>query len=140
MKKLDDIPKKNIFEVPDDYFDRLPMKIQARLETPDQTRYIPVWNLAVRYALPIVIVGLVLVYFLRPNAHQTEELLASISNEHLIAYLNETDISVNELLDIANFNESDADSLSQHLNDTLLGDFDPDSYRDEFKSALENEL
>ncbi len=140
MKKLDDIPKTNIFEVPDGYFDRLPMKIQARVETAKETHSLPVWNLAVRYALPIVIVGLALVYFLRPIGHQTEELLANISNEHLIAYLNETDMSVNELLDIANFNESDADSLSQHLNNTLLGDFDPDSYREEFKSALENEL
>jgi len=136
MKKLDDIPKKNIFEVPDGYFDRLPMKIQAKVETHGATRAIPVWNLAVRYALLIVIVGFALVYFFRPKSHQTEELLAEVSNEHLIAYLSESEISLNELLEMANFNESDADSLSQHLNNTLLGDFDVK----EFKSVLENEL
>jgi len=136
MRKLDDIPKKNIFEVPDGYFDRLPMKIQARVETARVTHSMPIWNLAVRYALPIVIVGFALVYFFKPKTHQTEELLAEVSNEHLVAYLSESDINVNDLLEIANFNESDADSLSQHLNDTLLGDFDVN----EFKSVLENEL
>jgi len=136
MKKLDDIPKKNIFEVPDGYFDRLPMKIQARAEITKETHSIPVWNLAVRYALPIVIVGFALVYFFKPRAHQTEELLAEVSNEHLVAYLSETDINLNDLLEIANFNEFDADSLNQHLHNTLLGDFDVN----EFKSVLENEL
>src|SRR5258706_2946393 len=140
MKKLDDIPKKNIFEVPDGYFDRLPLKIQARVETTKQTHTLPVWNLALRYAMPIVIVGFALAYFLKPTTPETEEILASISNEHLVAYLQESDISESDLLEIANFNETDADSLSQHLNDTLLGDFDPDSYREEFKSVLENEL
>ncbi len=136
MKKLDDIPKKNIFEVPDGYFDRLPMKIQARVETVNQTHTSPVWSLAIRYALPIVIAGFALVYFLKPKAYETEELLASISNEHLVAYLQESDISESDLLEIANFNEMDIDSLNQHLHNTLLGDFDVI----EFKSELENEL
>ena len=136
MKKLEDIPKKNIFEVPDGYFDRLPLKIQARVETTKQTHTLPVWNLALRYAMPIVILGFALVYFLKPKAHETEELLASISNEYLVAYLQESDISESDLLEIANFSETDADSLNQHLNDTLLGDFDVI----EFKSVLENEL
>ncbi len=89
-----------------------------------------------RYALPVFIVGFALFYFLRPKAHQTEELLAEVSNEHLIAYLSESEINENDLLEIANFNESDADSLSLHLHNTLLGDFDVN----EFKSVLENEL
>ena len=136
MKKLDDIPKQNIFEVPDGYFDRLPMKIQARVETRRQTRPTPGWSLAVRYTLPMVIVGFAMVYFFRPKSYQPEELLAEVSNEHLIAYLSESEININDLLEIANFNESDADSLSQHLNDTLLGEYDVS----EFKSVLENEL
>jgi len=136
MKKLDDIPKKNIFEVPEGYFDRLPMKIQAQLDERRVTRAVPTWNLAVRYALPLVIVGFTLVYFLRPKVHQTEELLASVSNENLIAYLADTEISSNDLLEIANFNETEVDSLNQDLNDTLLGDFDAM----EFNGVLENEL
>ena len=136
MKKLDDIPKKNIFEVPDGYFDRLPLKIQAKVETATTKHFLSVWNLALRYALPVVIVAVALVYYFKPKSYQTEELLAEISNEHLVAFLSESEINEHELLEIVNFNESDADSLSQHLNNTLLGDFD----EDEFKGVLENEL
>jgi len=136
MKKLEDIPKKNIFEVPEGYFDRLPMNIQAKVETAGETHSLPVWNLALRYALPIAIVAIAMVYYFKPTSYQTEELLAEVSNEHLVAYLSESEINEHDLLEIVNFNDSDADSLSQHLNDTLLGDFDVN----EFKGVLENEL
>lgn len=136
MKKLDEIPKKSIFEVPEGYFDRLPMKIQARLEAPSERPSVSVWNLALRYALPSVIAVFALVYFLRPKSHDPEELLAGISSEHLIAYLNDSDISENDLLEAAHFDEADADSLSLQLNNTLLGDTEGN----EFELVLENEL
>jgi len=136
MKKLDDIAKTNIFEVPEGYFDRLPMRIQAQLEERQVRQPRFAWKLAVRYALPLVIVGFTLVYFLRPKIHQTEELLASVSNENLIAYLDDSEITSNDLLEMANFNETEVDSLNRDLNDTLLGDFDVT----EFNGVLENEL
>jgi hypothetical protein len=136
MKKLEDIPKKTIFEVPDGYFERLPMKIQAKVEIAAEAHSLPIWNLALRYALPVAIVAVALVYYFKPVSIKTEDLLAEVSNEHLVAYLSESEISEHDLLEIINFNESDADSLSQHLNDTLLGDFDVN----EFKGVLENEL
>jgi hypothetical protein len=140
MKKLDEIPKKNIFELPDGYFDRLPLQIQARLETPAQTSSVSVWNLALRYALPSVIAVFALVYFFRPKSYEPEELLAGIASEHLIAYLNDSDISESDLLEAAHFDEADADSLSLQLNNVLFGGSNPDSRQDEFESALENEL
>ena len=136
MKKLDEIPKKNIFEVPDGYFDRLPMKILARLEAPTQTPSVSVWNLAFRYALPSVIAVFALVYFLRPKSYEPEELLAGIASEHLIAYLHDSDINESDLLEAANFDEVEADSLSVQLNNILLGD----SEVNEFERVLENEL
>ncbi len=136
MKKLDEIPKKNIFEVPDDYFDRLPMKIQARLEKPVQTQSGSVWNVAFRYALPSLVAVFALVYFLKPTTYEPEEILSDISSEHLIAFLNDSDINESELLEVANFDEADADSLSQRLHNTLLGD----SEVGEFERVLENEL
>jgi hypothetical protein len=136
MKKLGDIPKKNIFEVPDGYFERLPLKIHGKVETAVETHSLPIWNLAIRYALPAIIVAVALIYYFKPSSYKTEELLADVSNEHLVAYLSESEINEHDLLEIINFNESDADSLSQHMNDTLLGDFDVN----EFKGVLENEL
>src|SRR5258705_2587800 len=139
MKKLDDLPKTNIFEVPDGYFEGLPMRIQARLEKPAQASR-PVWHLAFRYALPSVIVVFALFYFLRPKSFEAEELLASISSEHLIAYLHDSDINEGDLIDAAHFDEEDADSLSRQLTNNLFGEADPGSYAEEFERALEHEL
>lgn len=136
MKKLDEIPKKNIFEVPDGYFDRLPLQIQARLEKPSPSLANPAWKMAVRYALPALVVIFGLFYFLQPSTQEPEELLAEIASEHLVAYLHDSDLNVSELLEAANFNEADADSLSQLLHNTLIGD----SEVNEFERELENEL
>ena len=138
MKKLEDIPKKNIFEVPDGYFDRLPMQIHSKVEGASVAHSYPVWSLVLRFALPVVIAGLALTYYLKPKSFQeTEELLATISNEHLIAYLHETDISENEILDIANFDNVDADSLNLKVQSTYPL---TQSIEKEVKSELENEL
>jgi hypothetical protein len=53
MKKLEDISKKNIFEVPDGYFEKLPGIIQARVAKPEST---PWFVPTLKFALPIVAV------------------------------------------------------------------------------------
>lgn len=90
MKKLEDIPKKDIHQVPDGYFDKLPGIIQARLsnETPQRNVFAsPVWQ----YAAIAVIVGFVALgyVFTRNNdpSLTPEELLASIETAELEAYL-----------------------------------------------------
>jgi hypothetical protein len=138
MKKLEDIPKKNVFEVPDGYFDRLPLQIQAKIASNTAAGGITIWGFAVRYAIPLIVAAFALAYFLKPKSiKDTEELLASISNEHLIAYLHETDISENELLEIANFDNVDADSLNIKVQ--LLYPL-VETIGKEVKSELENEL
>ena len=138
MKKLDDIPKKNIYEVPDGYFDQLALKIQSRTEVISPTRSVSKWSLALRYALPAIIIGAALVFIFRPKSVQdTEQLLASIPTEHLAAYLDDSDVSEQDLLEIIKFNETDADSLNVQVQEEyLLNDFD----ESEYKSVLENEL
>jgi hypothetical protein len=138
MKKLDDIPKKNIYEVPDGYFDQLALKIQARTEVISPTRSVNSWTLALKYALPAVVIAVALVFILKPKSVQdTEQLLASIPTEHLIAYIDDSDISVQDLLEIVNFDEADADSLNTQVQgEYLLNEFDSS----ELKSVMENEL
>jgi hypothetical protein len=91
---------------------------------------------AFRYAFPSLVAVFALVYFLKPTTYEPEEMLSDISSEHLIAFLNDSDINESELLEVANFDEADADSLSQWLHNTLLGD----SEVGEFERVLENEL
>jgi hypothetical protein len=138
MKKLDDIPKQNIFEVPDGYFDRLPMKIQARIETSRPAPVMAKWSLVLRFALPALVIIMGVTYFLYPTSKSgTEDLLASINTEHLIAYLDESDLTETELLETVKFDEIDADSLNLQMNsDFLLGGVK----ENELDGELENEL
>ena len=138
MKKLEDIPKRNIYEVPDGYFDQLALKIQARTEIISPSRSVNRWALALKYALPAVIIAVALVFIFRPKSIQdTEQLLASIPTEHLVVYLDDSDISEQDLLETINFDETDADSLNAQVQEEyLLNDFDESEYR----NVLENEL
>ncbi|MBS1508980.1 MAG: hypothetical protein JSS79_20245 [Bacteroidetes bacterium] len=138
MKKLDDIPKQNIFEVPDGYFDRLPMKIQSRIEASRPAPATAKWSLALRLALPALILIVGVIYFLNPKVSGgTEDLLASINTENLIAYLDESDLTESELLEAVKFDEIDADSLNLQMHsDFLLGGVK----ENELNGELENEL
>lgn len=138
MKKLDDIPKKNIFEVPDGYFDQLALKIQAKTEAISPSKAIPVWSFTWKYALPIVVLVVGGIIVLRPKAVQdTEQLLASIPTEHLVTYLHESEIGEAELLEAINFDDKDVDSLNMHVHTQYAID---ELDMDEIKSVLENEL
>lgn len=140
MKRLDEIPKTNIFEVPEGYFDRLALEIQAKTETisPSTTQAGWNWALRLRYALPVVLLVIGSIIILRPKAVQdTEQLLASIPTEHLIAYLHESEIAEAELLEAINFDDKDVDSLNVHVHNQYAID---DLEMTEIKSVLENEL
>ena len=139
MKKLEEIPKKNVFAVPDGYFDQLALKIQASTETISPVKKtVPSWGLMLRYAVPIFLLAIGSIVVLRPKAMQdTEELLASIPTEHLIAYLSESEIGEAELLEAINFDDKDLDSLNVHVHTPYaINDIEVD----EIKSVLENEL
>jgi hypothetical protein len=138
MKKLDDIPKENIFEVPDGYFDRLPMKIQARIESAKPAQAVAYWRLALRVAVPALVIVFAAAYFLNPKTKSdTGEILASITSENLVAYLDESEVTETEILEALALDEIDADSLNLQMHtDFLLGGVK----ETELNSELENEL
>jgi len=80
MKKpvrLEDIPKEQLFQVPDNYFDELPGKIQKRIIAQKQKAWyaLPVWQGALRYALPamalvLVVFGVSKLLLLQKNGNQ----------------------------------------------------------------------
>lgn len=113
MKKLEDIPKKGIFEVPEGYFERLPGIIQSRVaETRPGTTTRPYTRYALQYALPVVLLLIVAVFFLKPNKSLTAEgLLASVSTEELANYLEQSDLSLEELLDNATYDDTIVEAI-----------------------------
>ena len=98
MKKLEDIKKENIFKVPERYFDELPMRIQDRISGKSESAPSMVfnWSLAIKMALPALVLAIVVgfgIIFQNDDTYQdAETLLAQVSTEEMIAYLQETDI------------------------------------------------
>jgi hypothetical protein len=126
MKKLEDIPKNNPFSVPDGYFDRLPRMIQARVAkgaAEKQAR--PYFRYALQYALPVVALIIVSVIYLTPKESENyNDILASVSTEQLAAYLSDSDITTDDILESGELDEESAEAIEAevYFNDIDLED------------------
>lgn len=131
MKKLEDIPKKEIFTVPDDYFEKLPGVIQSRVASPERK---PVLFYAVQFGLPAIAVLIITFFWLFPQGkdNSAEDILASIETEQLVAYLSETDITTEELLDDIILDNLDAEQIEEVVYDLNLGEVDLESIQDDY--------
>src|SRR5258708_34406657 len=104
MKKLEDIPKKNFFEVPEGYFDHLPEIIQSRLSV---SRRAPVmihsWTRALRYALPLTALVAAGIFWDQNYSGSSsagvdvEAELASSHSDQRTANLREHEVTMDEL-------------------------------------------
>jgi hypothetical protein len=131
MKKLEDIPKKDLFKAPDSYFDKLPGIVQARVAKPEPKS---VWMPVMKFALPVVAVVTVgIFWFSNPTVKSVEAELASINTEHLIAYLDNNEVvwedaeverewSEDDLLELENqvYSTFDSDGSELELLDEIL--------------------
>ena len=133
MKRLEDIPKKDIFKVPEGYFEDLPSIIQSRVAGQKKERaFLPTFSYALRYALPVVILGAVGYFWFNPGQPKTaESILATIETEDLVAYLNETDLTTDELLESVQLDANDVDHLEDEIYGDQLSDDDLDEILDE---------
>ena len=133
MKKLEDIPKKDIFKVPGGYFENLPSVIQSRVTSQKKERaFLPSFSYALRYALPVVILGTIGYFWFNPAEPKTaESILATIETEDLVAYLNETDLTTEELLESIQLDANDVDQLEDKIYDEELSDEDLEGILDE---------
>jgi hypothetical protein len=117
MKKLEDIPKKEIFNVPEGYFDKLPTQIQSRVAGGEKRQFAFIGSL--KYALPIIallIVGIFWFYPIQPQQDSTA-ILATVNTEDLVAYLDESDLSTDEVLESVDFNTTDLDDIEENVYD-----------------------
>jgi hypothetical protein len=117
--KLEDLPKKEIFDVPEGYFEKLPGTIQTRIAERTQHESRPVLRYAFQYALPLVIIitiGLVWFENTSPsNQSSTELLLSEIQTEDLITYLDNTDMTTEELLEHTSLDATDVEEIEQEV-------------------------
>jgi len=117
MKKLEDIPKKHPFNVPEDYFDRLPGMIQARIEKESGVKEEkPYFRYALQYALPVIVLAIVAVIYLVPQKSQdVDTLLASVSTEELVAYLEQSELTTDELLENWELNDESVEAIESEV-------------------------
>jgi len=100
-KKLHGIPKRNIFTVPDGYFNNLPSIIQARTKEKESILSLPVFVGSLKYAIPaILIIIAVAIWIQSDNQSVTEQLLAEISTEEIIDYMQDSKMTSYELAEI----------------------------------------
>jgi len=132
MKKLEDIPKKELFTVPDKYFDELPTVIQARITVKKAKRSLFVLPV-IRYALPLLAIGVISWFWLAPvqSALTAEEMVAQITTEDLLAYISETDVTTDELMNTLQLDQDDADAIQQSVYEIDLTDESIENILDE---------
>jgi len=129
MKKLDDIPKKNVFNVPDGYFEKLPTKIQSRINESQGAERTIFWMRTLRLATSVILVLLVAGIFWynqQGNSSDALKLLSSVDTSELISYLSDSDLLTEELLEDFPLDEEDVNSIESSVYHYDIDDSDID--------------
>lgn len=142
--KLEGLPKKQPYTVPDDYFKELPGIIQARAVKPEQiSAPIFSWSATLKYALPVIALAIMLGYFgirLSNDNINVQAMIDEIPTEELVSYLMESEISTEELLSLIDVNELDIDGMVDE-NIELLNESEWDYLIEEYPEyESENEI
>jgi hypothetical protein len=120
MKKLEDIPKKELYKAPDGYFDKLPGIIQARVAKPEPK---PLWVPALKFALPVLaLVTVGIFWFSNPTVQSLENELANIETEQLVAYLDTNEVAWEDLEADKEWSEDELLELEEQVYSTFTTD------------------
>ena len=121
MGKLDQIPKKQIFNVPEGYFDKLPLKIQLRLDATRTESKRHTVRYALQYGLPLLLIGAILFFYVRPDT-DASSILATVDTEDLIHYLEYSGLTTEDMLENVDFNGADLEAIENKVYDLELRD------------------
>ena len=142
---LDKLPKKQLYSVPDGYFDELPGIIQNRITSRAglTERFSFNWTPALKVALPLVTLALMIAYFavrIDRQEFDVEAMIAEIPTEDLIEYISESDLTTDELLSLIDIEELDLDGMIDE-DASLLNDDELDYILEEYSEFdLENDI
>jgi hypothetical protein len=114
VKRLEDIPKKQPFTVPEGYFDDLPMRIQARIQKPETHPFWSTnWGLSLKLTVPVLAIGVVAILFWNIPTQSKDPFakLDTIPSEQLLAYLESDAITTEEVIENVTFTNSSIHNL-----------------------------
>ena len=112
--KLEDIPKRTMYQVPEGYFDRLPMRVMDRIAGPEQAPtpwHAALWRplrMAVAPLMLLLVLGVVYVLNMQSESEKHMASLAAVGDTEIVDYL--STYAVLESTDLAEMN-----SLSRHV-------------------------
>lgn len=131
--KLEQIPKRDIFEVPEGYFDRLPGRIQAATTARVSPRPVPLLRWAmVAGSLATVAV----VWFLLQPGPSIEKQLARIDTGALVTYLEVTGGASEEYLAEIDLTWEDSQALEEAVLNTIWQEMPNGEEADNFWNEL----
>lgn len=143
-----DTSKKLPFEVPERYFQQLPSVIQNKALETKKSKEVTFGfgNQQLKWALiPAVIVIFIVgkIFFFSDSiaTSNTEELIAQVSSQDLIAYLEMSDLSTDEIINTLNFEEMDLEfenTETDMLDELNFSDEEMDDLLNEF--SLETDV
>lgn len=142
MKKLDEIPKQNIFQVPEKYFDELPGIIQTRTSSTTTSPRAAYFTFAIRYALPALTLTLALVLWFNyrqgpdDNPGNAEEMLASIDTASLVSYLEENGITTEDLIEAVDLSANELSEIENTVYGLGLDEEDVNALMNEYSYEL----
>ncbi|HEY4651222.1 MAG TPA: hypothetical protein VIG72_07395 [Pontibacter sp.] len=123
--KLSDLPKHNVYQVPEDYFDRLPTRIMERTAAAPQTHWLPaqVWqSLRIAVAPLMLLLLFVGVFYFgtesQPEPHTFN--LARVPDTEIVNYL--TAYSTVESADLAELNKLQKQELTAEFLNVSAAD------------------
>ena len=126
--KLKEIDRDNIFKAPESYFDELPVRIQSKISS-RKRKFFPDlnWSVVLKVSVPLAAI-LFFALYLGPQKTQNElsepeNLLAQVSADDVIAYLELEDIWTNDIIAQIDIRETD---LWQDDEDPLIDELDLD--------------
>lgn len=127
MAKLDDIPKKQFFDVPDGYFEDLPSRVQSKISTRgSEAGQRPFAQYALRLALPALLLAIVAIFYFRPTPPDMDSMLASAETEDLILYLQDAGMTTDEILEELDLSAEEVEALESAAYELDLEDIDLD--------------
>lgn len=136
--KLEEFSKKESFTVPDGYFDNLPTIIQARAIESTKKKTLLSSVGVLKFAIPSILLLLIAGYFgykYQNSPYQQDSkielMLADVSTKELVNYLDNTDLSSEDFLELVSFEGEKIDDFSNNLDNVsdeelelLINDFE----------------
>lgn len=130
-RSLDEIKNSNPFTVPEGYFDSLTGRIQARIQVVEPKQR-PIFISVLKWSMvpAMVLVGFIW-YMSNPTSLTPDELLAEVSNEEIMYYLDQSGLDESELItllgDDADFSTGlEGIELDENGLQDLLDEYDLD--------------